>query len=145
MIQDGDTALMTIKNIDDAEKRSYHWSSKPDDLPNVGIAAGAGVMDAFDGRNPGAVSIGTGGLLQGANYLSSLWRFMNVQRSCIMSLAQADFPTVGDLILGPDKVSGWLTQFDIFDVSWNPSQEMQYIKTIWAFGERLAFSNFKLR
>ncbi|EHS63358.1 uncharacterized protein PGTG_21534 [Puccinia graminis f. sp. tritici CRL 75-36-700-3] len=51
-------------------------------VPNIGIAmsgggiraliGGAGILDAFDNRNPEAVNAGTGGILQLANYITGL-------------------------------------------------------------------------
>ncbi|PLW31214.1 hypothetical protein PCASD_11063 [Puccinia coronata f. sp. avenae] len=51
-------------------------------LPNIGIAmsgggiraliGGAGILDAFDNRNPEAVDAGTGGILQLSNYITGL-------------------------------------------------------------------------
>jgi lysophospholipase len=51
-------------------------------VPNIGIAmsgggiraliGGAGILDAFDNRNPEAVDAGTGGILQLANYITGL-------------------------------------------------------------------------
>ena len=64
---------------------------------------GAGVLNALDGRNASAVEAGTGGLLQAATYLTGLsggsW--------LVTSLAQADFPTLPDLVLQPNDSSGW--------------------------------------
>lgn len=64
---------------------------------------GAGVLNALDGRNASAVEAGTGGLLQAATYLTGLsggsW--------LVMSLAQADFPTLPELVFQPNDSSGW--------------------------------------
>ncbi|KAI0362958.1 hypothetical protein BV20DRAFT_1117055, partial [Pilatotrama ljubarskyi] len=97
-------------------------------LPNVGIATsggglraaffGAGVLSALDGRNRTSVEEGMGGLLQATSYISGLsggaW--------LVLSLSQADFPTLPDLIFGArfqegatgnDRFGGWLTDIDI--------------------------------
>ncbi|RPD70196.1 lysophospholipase [Lentinus tigrinus ALCF2SS1-7] len=95
-----------------------------DALPTLGIATsggghraaifGAGVLNALDGRNKTSVHAGTGGLLQTATYLSGLsggsW--------LVSSLAQANFPTLPDLVFGPANADGngfggWLTQIDL--------------------------------
>lgn len=64
---------------------------------------GAGVLNALDGRNASAIEAGTGGLLQAATYLTGLsggsW--------LVTSLAQADFPTLPDLVFQPNDASGW--------------------------------------
>ncbi|EIW85716.1 lysophospholipase [Coniophora puteana RWD-64-598 SS2] len=74
------------------------------DGPTLGIATsgggyraaivGAGFLNALDGRNGTSAAAGTGGLLQGASYLSGLsggaW--------FVSSLAQANFPTIQDLV-----------------------------------------------
>jgi lysophospholipase len=105
--------------------------------PVVGIATsggglratifGAGVMDALDGRNPAAVRTGTGGLLQGATYLSGLsggsW--------LVTSLAQSNFPSIQDLVFGSDKLSGWLTQFDLLTPSANATQNEAYVESVF--------------
>ncbi len=95
-----------------------------DAFPTLGIASsggghraaifGAGVLNALDGRNQTSVRAGTGGLLQTATYLSGLsggsW--------LVASLAQADFPTLPDLVFGPAVADGrgfggWITQIDL--------------------------------
>jgi lysophospholipase len=87
---------------------SAPWSH----TPTLGIAVsgggyraaifGAGAMNALDGRNATSQGAGTGGLLQAASYVSGLsggsW--------LVGSLAQADFPMLGDL------VKGWNAKFD---------------------------------
>ena len=64
---------------------------------------GAGVLNGLDSRNASAVEAGTGGLLQAATYLTGLsggsW--------LVTSLAQADFPTLPDLVFQPNDASGW--------------------------------------
>ena len=95
-----------------------------DAFPTLGIATsggghraaifGAGVLNALDGRNRTSVRAGTGGLLQTATYLSGLsggsW--------LVSSLAQADFPTLPELVFGPENADGtgfggWLTQINL--------------------------------
>lgn len=59
-----------------------NYTSDPSRVPKIGIASsgggyramlnGAGVFAAFDGRNDTAKAIGTGGLLQAADYISGL-------------------------------------------------------------------------
>ncbi|OBZ78586.1 Lysophospholipase [Grifola frondosa] len=69
---------------------------------------GAGVLHALDGRNAQSVEVGTGGLLQATSYLSGLsggsW--------LVGSLAQANFPTIPDLIFGTANDS---TDTDAYD------------------------------
>lgn len=85
---------------------------EPSTGPNVGIAAsgggfraalvGAGVFDAFDGRNATAVSAGTGGILQTASYMTGLsggsW--------FVSSMAVNNFPAIQDLVLGGNGKQG---------------------------------------
>ncbi|OSX65636.1 hypothetical protein POSPLADRAFT_1134437 [Postia placenta MAD-698-R-SB12] len=94
--------------------------------PHFGIATsgggyraaifGAGVLNTLDGRNASSVQAGTGGLLQAATYLAGLsggsW--------LVTSLAQANFPTLPELIFAPsaastDSFGGWLTQYDLLE------------------------------
>ncbi|OBZ78154.1 Lysophospholipase 3 [Grifola frondosa] len=108
-----------------------------DAFPNLGIAVsgggyraavfGAGVLHALDGRNSSSAAAGTGGLLQGASYLSGLsggsW--------LVGSLAQANFPTIPDLVfgasdVGPNGFGGWLAEIDIVEVSTNASVTLAY-------------------
>lgn len=111
-------------------------------LPTLGIATsgggdraaifGAGVLNAFDARNASSAHAGTGGLLQAATYLSGLsggsW--------LVTSLAQADFPMLPDLMLGPTAkptaadFGGWLTQFDIFAPSANATVSEAYVTAL---------------
>jgi lysophospholipase len=107
--------------------------------PNFGIAVsgggyraaifGAGVLNVLDGRNASSVNVGTGGLLQAATYISGLsggsW--------LVGSLAQANFPTIQDLIFGssdPDAYSGWLTQFDVLDPGATQAEELTYLESL---------------
>lgn len=80
--------------------------------PTVGIAVsgggfraalvGAGMFNAFDGRNKSAVKAGTGGVLQLASYMTGLsggaW--------FVSSLAINSHPSMHDLILGSPKHQG---------------------------------------
>ncbi|KZT69824.1 lysophospholipase [Daedalea quercina L-15889] len=96
--------------------------------PRLGIATsgggyraatfGAGVLNALDGRNASAVAAGTGGLLQAATYLAGLsggsW--------LVTSLAQADFPTIPDLVFGTGTsdttgFGGWNADFGLIEPS----------------------------
>ncbi|KII94539.1 hypothetical protein PLICRDRAFT_33337 [Plicaturopsis crispa FD-325 SS-3] len=109
------------------------------EFPTLGIATsgggyraasfGAGVLNALDGRNASAVSVGTGGLLQAATYLAGLsggsW--------LVSSLAQANFPTLQDLAL-PNSNStdatgfgGWLASFDLITPAGSASGDAEYI------------------
>jgi len=107
--------------------------------PNFGIAVsgggyraatfGAGVLNVLDGRNASSVNVGTGGLLQAATYISGLsggsW--------LVTSLAQANFPTIQDLIFGssdPAAYSGWLTQFDVLAPGANQLEDLAFIETL---------------
>ena len=150
---------------------SIHNGSTPStDLPTLGIAIsgggiraamfGGGILDALDGRNQVAVSLGTGGLLQVATYMVG----MSGSSLLIGSLAQADFPTVFDLILGPstspltsssstdssnstsgsanstanvttfDDFGGWNTQFGFFNPS--PTDGCRYKRPRFVRDER---------
>lgn len=63
------------------------------DLPTIALSIsgggnraalyGAGVLAALDGREPGSVAAGTGGLLQSATYISALsgYVFLSTSRS----------------------------------------------------------------
>ncbi|KAJ7243596.1 lysophospholipase [Mycena haematopus] len=108
-------------------------------LPTVGISTsgggyhaaifGAGVLNALDARNSSAVKKGTGGLLQAATHLAGLsggsW--------LLTSLAQANFPTMQHLIFGDgrtDDFAGWLTSFDIWTASADPTEQATYVREI---------------
>lgn len=91
-------------------------------LPRLGIAAsgggyratiaGAGELNALDGRNATSAEVGTGGLLQAADYLAGLsggsW--------LVTSLSQAGFPTIRELAFGIGEWGGWNALFDILEV-----------------------------
>ncbi|CCM05118.1 uncharacterized protein FIBRA_07326 [Fibroporia radiculosa] len=113
---------------------SYNTSG----YPKLGIATsgggyrdaivGAGVLNALDGRNASSVQAGTGGLLQAATYLTGLsggaW--------LVTSLAQANFPTLLDLVFGfsdarPQNWSGWLSEFDFIEPSTNLTIDEDYL------------------
>ncbi|KAJ6456403.1 lysophospholipase [Mycena sanguinolenta] len=108
-------------------------------LPTVGISTsgggyrasifGAGVLNALDGRNSSAVKKGTGGLLQVATHLAGLsggsW--------LVTSLAQANFPTMQNLIFGDGKTSdyaGWLTSFSWWPVSSDPTEQAIFAQEV---------------
>ncbi|EGF99004.1 uncharacterized protein MELLADRAFT_94935 [Melampsora larici-populina 98AG31] len=77
------------------------------DRPHVSVAVsggglrasyfGAGVLNALDGRNSTSVKVGTGGLLQAFDYITGL----SGAACLVMSLAQANFPDMYELSLGP--------------------------------------------
>ena len=111
------------------------------DRPTLGIATsggghraaffGAGVLNALDGRNATSVGAGTGGLLQAASYISGLsggsW--------FLTSLVQAGFPTIQSLIFGlnaggANSFGGFLTQFDLLQVSNNTVVEEEFLATL---------------
>ncbi|KAH7909777.1 lysophospholipase catalytic domain-containing protein [Hygrophoropsis aurantiaca] len=86
------------------------------DYPNLGIACsgggwratmfGAGVLNFLDGRNATSVALGTGGLLQAAQYLTGL----SGGSGLVGSLAQANFPTQELLAYGEnssDPTNAW--------------------------------------
>lgn len=108
-------------------------------LPRLGIATsgggyraaifGAGILNALDGRNASSSTVGTGGLLQAASYLSGLsggsW--------LVTSAVQANFPLMQEVIFGPQNGSGavnptgyggWNTALDILLPS-NSTAEVQ--------------------
>ena len=111
-------------------------------LPTLGIASsggghraaifGAGVLNTLDGRNRTAAHAGTGGLLQSATYLAGLsggaW--------LISSLAQAEFPTIPELVFGAtsapaqegsDGFGGWLTEIDLLQPSANANATAAFV------------------
>lgn len=111
--------------------------------PTLGIATsgggyraaifGAGVLSTLDGRNASSATAGTGGLLQASTYLVGLsggsW--------LVTSLAQADFPTIQQLIFGPGsndttEYAGWLAQFDLLSPSDNPAVDLAYLGELLA-------------
>ena len=97
-------------------------STNASSLPRLGIAAsgggyratfvGAGELNALDGRNVTSSQVGTGGLLQAADYLAGLsggsW--------LVTSMSQAGFPTTRELAFGAGDWGGWNALFDIFEV-----------------------------
>ncbi|CCM04094.1 uncharacterized protein FIBRA_06253 [Fibroporia radiculosa] len=94
---------------------------------------GAGVLNALDGRNTSSAAAGTGGLLQSATYLAGLsggsW--------LVTSLAQANFPTLPDLIFGPSNTSsdafgGWLAQLSFATPSSDAVLESAYVDEVIA-------------
>ena len=115
----------------------HHYKSQP----NLGIAVsggglrattfGAGVLNVLDARNQTSVRTGTGGLLQATTYLAGLsggsW--------LVTSLAQANFPTIQDLVFGssdPSGYAGWLTQFDVLAPGTSLAQDLTYIESLLA-------------
>lgn len=114
-------------------------SGASSEVPTLGIATsgggyraaifGAGVLNALDARNSSSDAAGTGGLLQAATYLSGLsggsW--------FITSLAQANFPTIQELIFGPaiptvsnNSWGGWNADYDLATPSMNPAIDGEY-------------------
>ncbi|KAG6373885.1 lysophospholipase [Boletus reticuloceps] len=110
------------------------------ETPNLGIATsgggyraaifGAGVLNALDGRNTTSNSAGIGGLLQTATYLSGLsggaW--------FVTSLAQANFPTIQELIFGyphptvaNNSWGGWNADYSLYAPSGNPFTDLDYL------------------
>lgn len=105
-------------------------SKDPNHLPRTAFAASgggyratiysSGILNAFDGRNPSSNRVGTGGLLQAADYLAGLsggsWM--------VTALAEADFPTFQELVLTGAKraagkngvYGGLLLQYGLFEV-----------------------------
>lgn len=92
--------------------------------PTLGIASsgggyraaifGASVLNTLDSRNSTSNKVGLGGLLQASTYLTGLsggsW--------LVMSLSQADFPPLPEVIFGsstPGAFAGWNAQFDILN------------------------------
>ncbi|KAH7915065.1 lysophospholipase catalytic domain-containing protein [Hygrophoropsis aurantiaca] len=112
------------------------------DYPNFGIACsgggwratmfGAGVLNFLDGRNTSAVTLGTGGLLQAAQYLSGLSGGANL----VGSLAQADFPTIEMLAFGENTTDpttaygGWLAQINQQDPYTNQTLNNEYVQDL---------------
>ncbi|KAG2123253.1 lysophospholipase catalytic domain-containing protein [Suillus clintonianus] len=110
--------------------------------PNLGIACsgggwrasmfGAGVMNALDGRNTASVALGTGGLLQAAQYLTGLSGGANL----VGSLAQANFPTMDVLAFGTNSTDptnawgGWLAQINQEAPYVNTTQNNEYIQLL---------------
>ena len=107
-------------------------------FPRLGIATsgggyraatfGAGVLNALDGRNASAVAAGTGGLLQAATYLAGLsggsW--------LVTSLAQANFPTIPDLVFGTGtsdatEFGGWNAEFGLIEPSNDTTVDTAYV------------------
>ncbi|KAJ7766336.1 lysophospholipase [Mycena maculata] len=107
-----------------------------DQLPTVGITTsgggyraalfGAGVLNALDARNSSSVKKGTGGLLQAATHLAGLsgggW--------LVTSLAQANLPTIQDLVFGAGNFGGWIPDFDFFDASSNTTVQATYAEEL---------------
>ncbi|KAF8555545.1 lysophospholipase [Imleria badia] len=115
-------------------------SGSSSQTPNFGIATsgggyraaifGAGVLNALDGRNTSSNGAGLGGLLQAATYLAGLsggsW--------FVTSLAQANFPTMQELIFGyPNPIiannswGGWNGNYDLFAPSSVPVTDTEYV------------------
>ncbi|CCM05468.1 uncharacterized protein FIBRA_07689 [Fibroporia radiculosa] len=117
-------------------------SGESNRYPNLGIACsgggwraamfGGGVLNVLDGRNATSVSVGTGGLLQAAQYLTGLSGGSNL----VGSLAQANFPTIQELTLGPgtntttDEWGGWLAPINQQDPYTNATQNAEYIQEL---------------
>ena len=128
-------------------------SSNASVFPTLGIAASgggyraaafsAGVLNAFDSRNPASVNAGTGGLLQVASYISA----SSGASWLVGSIAQGDFPTINQLVFGtngnassaPTNATipnananttfngwgGWLTQYGLLNPAPNSSPAVQ--------------------
>lgn len=93
---------------------------------------GGGILNALDVRNGTSALAGTGGLLQGATYLSGLsggaW--------LVSSLTQAGFPLIQNHIFGRyssnssgenDDYGGFLAQYDFIDPSGNSIIDAEYL------------------
>ncbi|KAJ7092844.1 lysophospholipase [Mycena belliarum] len=103
-----------------------------EELPTVSIATsgggyraaifGAGVLNALDGRNASSAKKATGGLLQAATHLAGLsggsW--------LVTSLAQANFPTIQNLVFGGGDFGGWITDFDLWTASADPAVQAKF-------------------
>lgn len=110
------------------------------ETPNFGIATsgggyraaifGAGVLNALDGRNASSNGAGLGGLLQAATYMAGLsggsW--------LLTSLAQANFPTIQELIFGyPNPTvannswGGWNADYNLYAPSDDPITDTEYL------------------
>ncbi|KAH7926953.1 FabD/lysophospholipase-like protein [Leucogyrophana mollusca] len=112
------------------------------EYPNFGIACsgggwratmfGAGVLNFLDARNTSAATLGTGGLLQAAQYLSGLSGGANL----VGSLAQADFPPIEILAFGDNSADptnawgGWLAQINQQDPYTNATMNDEYIQEL---------------
>jgi lysophospholipase len=96
---------------------------------------GGGILNALDARNSTSAQAGTGGLLQGASYISGLsggsW--------LISGLTEANFPPIHDFMFGTSSDSsagessnygGILSQYGYIDASSNPIIAGQYISTV---------------
>ncbi|KAF8555547.1 hypothetical protein OG21DRAFT_1507556 [Imleria badia] len=118
-------------------------SGSSSEMPNFGIATsgggyraaifGAGVLNALDGRNASSNNAGSGGLLQAATYMVGLsggsW--------LLTSLAQANFPTIQELIFGyPNPTvannswGGWNANFSLYAPSDNPITDTEYLNDL---------------
>ena len=95
-----------------------------------------GIMNALDIRNQSSKTAGTGGLLQAATYVSALsggsW--------LVTSLAQANYPTIQNLIYAPasggsdtNVFGGWLADMNVLAPSTDQATNAQFIGTL--FGE----------
>ncbi|KAG2125810.1 lysophospholipase [Suillus clintonianus] len=112
------------------------------DYPNLGIACsgggwrsamfGAGVMSVLDSRNAASAALGTGGLLQAAQYLTGL----SSGSLLVGTLAQANFPTMHDLIFGTNSTDptnawgGWFAQLSRAAPYTNATQNAEYIQLL---------------
>ncbi|KAG0693091.1 lysophospholipase catalytic domain-containing protein [Suillus ampliporus] len=112
------------------------------DYPNLGIACsgggwratmfGAGVLNVLDGRYETSVALGTGGLLQAAQYLTGLSGGSNL----VGSLAQANFPTMDALAFGTNSTDptntwgGWLSQINQEAPYTNATQNDEYLQLL---------------
>ena len=112
------------------------------DYPNLGIACsgggwratmfGAGLLNVLDGRNGSSVTLGTGGLLQAASYLTGLSGGSNL----VGSLVQADFPTIETLAFGTNSSDptetwgGWLTQITQQTPYLNNTMNNEYLQLL---------------
>jgi lysophospholipase len=118
-------------------------SGDSSEIPTLGIATsgggyraaifGAGVLNALDARNLSSDAAGTGGLLQAATYLSGLsggsW--------FVTSLAQANFPTMQELIFGPasptvsnNSWGGWNAAYDLGTPNTNSTTDSEYYEDL---------------
>ncbi|CCM05463.1 uncharacterized protein FIBRA_07684 [Fibroporia radiculosa] len=110
--------------------------------PNVGIASsgggwratlwGAGILNFLDARNETSAALGTGGILQAAQYLSGLSGGANL----VGSFAQANFPTIQTLAFGTNSTDptsawgGWLPQINQQDPYTNATQNAEYLQEL---------------
>ncbi|EKM59979.1 uncharacterized protein PHACADRAFT_206193 [Phanerochaete carnosa HHB-10118-sp] len=92
----------------------------------------AAMLNAFDARNATSADAGLAGLLQASTYTHAL----SAGAWTMLSMLQANFPTIQDLVFGTDSgpggepTGGWNSNFGIATISSNTTVEDDFVEVL---------------